>query len=406
MGESGNEPAVAKGRIDVVGMIGARSFADGDAAIADADIVIGDRRHLHAIADRDRSRSEELRLPFAQGVARIIECFTAGLRVTVLASGDPGFFGITRALAHSVPAEGLHIHPAPSSVAMAFARVALPWDDAVVVSAHGRALTDTAALVERLPKAAVLTGPTNTPELLGQLLVELGCGPRRVVVVSCIGEPDEQLADIDLPTLANGHFDHRSVVLLLGDRVLAPRPQLHWGRPVHEYAHRKAMITKPEVRAVALSKLELPHTGVLWDVGAGSGSVAIEAAGLCPGLNVIAIEHDLDDARRISDNAAASQVTVRVVTGTAPDAFAGLPHPDRVFIGGGGIEVLDAAWNAMPPGATLVATFAGLGRATSAAHRLGQLVQITVNQATPIGADGELRFAADNPVFICWGTKK
>ena len=132
------------------------------------------------------------------------------------------------------------------------------------------------------------------------------------------------------------------------------------------------MITKPEVRSVVLGKLDLPARGVLWDVGAGSGSVAIEAALAAPGLRVIAVERNHDDAERVLANAAALGALVDVVEGAAPAVLDGLPAPDRVFVGGGGLDVLDACLAALRPGGRLVATFAAVDRAVAAHRRLGQ----------------------------------
>ncbi len=162
------------------------------------------------------------------------------------------------------------------------------------------------------------------------------------------------------------------------------------------------MITKPEVRSVVLGKLDLPAAGVMWDVGAGSGSVAIEAALAAPGLTVIAVERNHDDAERVHANAAALGTLVDVVEGAAPSVLDRLPPPDRVFVGGGGLDVLDACFAALRPGGRLVATFAAVDRAAAAHRLLGNLVQVSVDRAEVL-PDGGIRFAADNPVFVAWG---
>jgi precorrin-6Y C5,15-methyltransferase (decarboxylating) len=159
------------------------------------------------------------------------------------------------------------------------------------------------------------------------------------------------------------------------------------------------MITKAEVRAVVLAKLALPPAGVLWDVGAGSGSVALEAAALRPGLAVYAVERD---ATHLRANAAGSRVVV--VEGEAPVALADLPDPDRAFVGGGGPAVLDAVLARLRPGGVAVATYAALDRAAAAAARLGSLVQLSVARGERL-PDGSLRLAAANPVFVVWGTR-
>jgi precorrin-3B C17-methyltransferase/precorrin-6Y C5,15-methyltransferase (decarboxylating) CbiT subunit len=163
------------------------------------------------------------------------------------------------------------------------------------------------------------------------------------------------------------------------------------------------MITKPAVRSVVLGQLDLPERGVLWDVGAGSGSIAIEAALAAPGLRVIAVERDPAAVDTIVANAAALGAVVEVVAGEAPAALAGLPAPDRVVVGGGGLDALDAALAAGRPGARVVATYAAADRALAARARLGELVQVSVDRAAEL-PDGGVRFVADNPVFVAWGT--
>jgi precorrin-3B C17-methyltransferase/precorrin-6Y C5,15-methyltransferase (decarboxylating) CbiT subunit len=162
------------------------------------------------------------------------------------------------------------------------------------------------------------------------------------------------------------------------------------------------MITKPEIRAVVLARLDLPSTGVLWDVGAGSGSVAVEAALAAPGLRVLAVERDEADAERIRANAALLGALVEVVVGEAPDALAGLPDPDRIFVGGGGLDVVQACHGALRTGGRLVATFAALDRALAAHGRLGSMVQVRVDRAEPL-PDGGIRLVGENPVFVVWG---
>jgi precorrin-6Y C5,15-methyltransferase (decarboxylating) len=322
--------------------------------------------------------------------------------VAILASGDPGFFGIVRSLAARFGPEALEVHPAPSSVSVAFARLGIPWDDALVVSAHGRPLAQAAAAVATAAKAAVLMSPDNPPEALGKELLALGAAPAEIQICSRLGLPGESVTSTDLDGLAKHTWDPLSVVVVLRGDPVAPAPQLTWGRPEGAFAHRGGMITKAEVRSVALARLDLPDAGVLWDVGAGSGSVAIEAALLAPGLQVFAVERRPDDARRIETNARSLRAAVTVIDAPAPAALAGLPDPDRVFVGGGGLEVLDAVLARLRPGGAVVATFAALDRAAAAAERLGHVVQVAVSRGERLRAGG-WRLAAENPVFVAWG---
>ena len=324
-----------------------------------------------------------------------------GQRVTILASGDPGFFGIVRVLAHRFGSDALAVHPAPSSVALAFARIGMSWDDALIVSAHGRPLEAAVAAALRVPKIAILTSPTQPPQQLGQALLAADCSPRQVTVASHLGEPDECVFRTDLQGLASGTFGAMSVVLLLDASHASAGPSLAWGLPEAAFEHRGGMVTKAEVRAVVLGKLQLPARGVLWDVGAGSGSVGIECARLAPGLDVFAIERNAEDADRIRHNASVHGVRVGVVQAEAPAAFADLPAPDRVFVGGGGMDVLEQALQCLGPGGQLVATHILVERAAAAWKLLGNTVQVSVARGSAI-ADG-FRLQAENPVFVSWG---
>jgi precorrin-6Y C5,15-methyltransferase (decarboxylating) len=408
--------------IDVVGLIGGECFGpDARAAIQQATVLVGSDRQLDlvdaGIWRRERTNIRESRRQHAgSGVERIVlhaaldellevveQRRTAGTRICVLASGDPGFFGIVRVLGERFGRTALAVHPAPSSIALAFARLGMSWDDAAVVSAHGRPLDEAVALVATADKAAVLTSPDSTPQAVAAALVARGRGHVPAAVVTRIGEPGESVFDGDLCDVAAGSFDPMSVVVVHTHPTRPSGMGMAWGLPEHEFAHRGGMITKAEVRAIALGKLALPPTGVLWDVGAGSGSVAIEAARLCRGLRVLAIEHDAESAARVDENARAHSVEIEVVRASAPSALAALPDPDRAFIGGGGIEVLDAVLERLRPVGVVVANYARLDRAVLGWQRLGNLVEVSVARGVAVGATGGVRLTAENPVFVCWG---
>jgi cobalt-precorrin 5A hydrolase / cobalt-factor III methyltransferase / precorrin-3B C17-methyltransferase len=273
----------------------------------------------------------------------------------------------------------------------------------VVASCHTGDAAAAAAQVAGAPVAAVLCGPAAPPEAVGAALVTLGAHHPIVAVATRLGEAGDALTRLDdVAALAAGRFDHRSVVVLAHPPSPVRASARTGGRPVGAFAHRAGMITKPEVRAVVLGHLDLPERGVLWDVGAGSGSVAIEAALAAPGLRVVAVERDPTAAATIVGNAAVLGAVVEVIEGTAPAVLTGLPRPDRVFVGGGGIDVLDAALAAATPGARLVATYAAADRALAARTRLGGLAQLSVDRASDL-PDGGVRFVADNPVFVAWG---
>lgn len=392
--------------ITVVGMIGGEVFGHvARSAIAECKVVVGAPRHL-AHLDRPDAEIIELIGPIPPILDTAADHLAAGRRVCVLSSGDPGFFGITRMLVERFGSDRLCVCPAPSSVSLAWAAAGLPWNDADVVSAHGRPLADAVEHAARSPKVAVLTAPANPPETLGKELLARGCGPREVIVVSRIGEHDEQVCHTDLDGLAAGQYDPMSVVLLIATGSDDTGAAISWGRSERAFDHRDGMITKSEVRSIVLGKLELPRTGVLWDVGAGSGSVGVEAATIAPGLRVYAVERSADDATNISTNATTAGVAsnLDVVVGTAPAALADLPDPDRVFVGGGGPEVVHSCWERLRPGGVLVATFVVLDRAVAAMGLLGDMVQVHIDRAVPIGDLG-MRLEPTNPTFVCWGRR-
>ncbi len=391
--------------ITVVGLHGGEAFGRAAAdALVDAEVVVAAPRHREQLRLAMAQEHIELAGPLHAALDQVAARVDDGYAVAVVASGDPGFFGIVRLLGERFGTDQLVVHPAPSSVALAFGRIGQNWDDAVVVSAHGRPIDAAVDAVARFPKVAVLTAPQNPPEALGKALVADGCPARSVAVATRLGEAGEAVTRTDLDGLAAGTFDPMSVVLLVDPTPVAPdEPALSWGLPEQAFDHRGGLITKSEVRAVALGKLALPRHGVLWDVGAGSGSVGIECARLSPRLRVIAVERNEDDAERIRANAKRHGVAVEVVVGSAPAAFAGLPQPDRVFVGGGGMEAVRAAWDALAPGGVLVATHVLVDRAAEAWTLLGDSVQISASRAVPI-ADG-FRLDAQNPVFVSWGQR-
>lgn len=388
-------------RIVVIGLPGDGATGLGKEArwaLDGADLLVGGRRHIADI------RATAARTAFIEGdIPAVIDAVAAEPGVAcVLASGDPGFFGIVRPLAARFGRRRLEVHPVTSSVALAFARLGLSWDDAVIVSAHGRLLADAVDVILRAPKVAVLVSPDNPPELVGRALLEAGAAERTVAVCARLGLSDESVVETDLAGLAGGSWDPLSVVVVLAGDGVSRDKTLAWGLAQDRFSARQGLITKAEVRAVALGKLALPGSGVLWDLGAGSGSVGIECARLAPALTVYAVERSEKDAERIRANAAAHDVSVRVVAGDAVDVIAELPDPDRVFVGGGGLALLDAAVGRLRPDGRVVATYAALERAVAAADRLGSLVQVAVARGARL-PDGGLRLAAENPVFVVWG---
>ncbi|MFG2962808.1 precorrin-6y C5,15-methyltransferase (decarboxylating) subunit CbiE [Streptomyces sp. NPDC048288] len=417
---------------------------------AGAELVVGGRRHLDAV--RLPQGAERVVLgPLAPALDIVEEYVGKDRPVLVLASGDPGFFGIVRALAERFGADRLDVRAGVSSVAAAFARVGLPWDDAVVVSAHGRDLRTAVNVCRAHPKVAVLTGPGAGPAELGAALRHAcdepedasapgpaapGSSPapespehaatsaraslsRVLVVASALGSARERVERVTPAEAADRDWgtDVSVVLCLDGARVLgdvrtvagAPAGPAGWALDEGEFAHRDSMITKFEVRALALARLGPRLGDLVWDIGAGSGSVAVECARL--GAAAIAVEKTADGVERIAANARAHGVYVDVVCDMAPNALAALPDPDAVFVGGGGAELpAIVAACARRARRTVVVAMAALDRVPAAREALtgagfscdGVLLQSS--RLAPLPGD-VTRLAATNPVFLLWGTR-
>jgi precorrin-6B C5,15-methyltransferase / cobalt-precorrin-6B C5,C15-methyltransferase len=393
--------------LTVIGIDAGDLSAPAIEALAGAEVVVGAARHLEAVpvpAEADRVVLGPVE-PALEGLA--------GRRGVVLASGDPGFFGIVRLLR-----ERGHepvVLPARSSLQLLFARIGRSWDDVTVVSAHGRALGPAVNVCRARPAVAVLTAPGAGPAEIGSAL---DGWPRTLVVAEDLGGPAERLVTLPAAEAAGRHWHPLTVVLSLRDpEAVPPRgwyaggepvpPADGWALPDDAFGHRAGMVTKAEVRALALARLA-PRPGVLvWDVGAGSGSVAVECARL--GAAALAVERRADDAARVAANAAAHGVDVRVVAGDAPAALAGLPRPDAVFVGGGGPAVVAEA--AGTGAERVVVALAALDRIapTRAALQAAGLAVDGVQLAASRFADlpgGSVRLAATNPITILWGVRR
>ncbi|MCX6462834.1 MAG: precorrin-6y C5,15-methyltransferase (decarboxylating) subunit CbiE [Pseudonocardiales bacterium] len=383
----------------VIGVDGRPLDPAARAALDAAEVVAGARRYLH-LAPRG---AEHVELgAVAPALARL-----AGRRAVVLAAGDPGFFGIVRLLrAHGLEPR---VHPAASSVARAFARIGRPWDDVAVVSAHGRALGPAVNVCRARAATAVLTAPGAGPAEIGAALAGW---PRTLVVAEDLDGPDERLTTLPAAEAAGREWRDPNVVLCLRDPAAVPEqgwlaggaPPAGWALPDDAFDHRAGMVTKTEVRALALARLA-PRPGTLvWDVGAGSGSVGVECARL--GSAVLAVERRADDAARVAANASAHGVDVRVVAGEAPAALDGLPAPDAVFVGGGGPDVVAAAAAAGPE--RIVVALAALDRLAPTRAALHGYrvdgVQLAASRLADLPG-GSVRLAATNPILLLWGVR-
>jgi precorrin-6Y C5,15-methyltransferase (decarboxylating) len=404
------EVRVSRGRIAIVGLDGIPPGAEIERLLADAALVAGGRRHLETLGVGEE-RAVVLEGDLSEALARIADTEEP---VVVLSSGDPGFFGIVRLLGARFGRANLRVLPGLSSVSLAFARAGISWDDAVTVSAHGRDPRRAVNVCRAYPKVAVLTSPGFGPADLAEALDGLG---RTLVVAEKLGGPDERVIYGDAGAVAGMGWKDPNVVLVLDEEKVQGakgwissglRSPGRWAFPEDEFEHRNGMITKSATRAFVLSRLGPGPGDLIWDIGAGSGSVAIECARL--GAAAIAVERDSESCARIRRNTESHNVYVQVVEGTAPEALHDLPEPDAVLVGGsGGAFEEIVKLSAVRARRAVVLALVTLERVVPAARLLedcGLEVETTFLQASRMKGVGDLhRLVAESAVFLVSGSR-
>ncbi|MCL4541346.1 MAG: precorrin-6y C5,15-methyltransferase (decarboxylating) subunit CbiE [Chloroflexi bacterium] len=385
--------------------------ADAQALIATADLLAGGYRHLEWFPDH-AARKVPITKQLNELCKQLEIAQARGERSVVLASGDPLFFGIGAYLSRHFGRHRVYVLPHLSSIQLAFARLAIPWDDAIILSAHGRPLVPLIRSALEHEKVAFLTDDTNTPAAIATALLTAGMEDCDVAVCDHLGGPGERIVETTLSRLSALRFTSLNVLLLLRS---TPRfPTLTYGLSEESYAHLRGQITKAEVRAVSLAKLRLTRRGVLWDIGAGSGSLSIEAAQLSAG-RVYAIERAGEQQVLLQQNIASHYAgNVTLVPGEAPEALANLPTPDAVFIGGSGgrlAAILQEVNARLPESGHLVLNLTLLEHLTESMTMLEswpywqtEIVQLQIARSAPLA--GRLRFTALNPVWILSASKR
>lgn len=343
--------------------------------VQQAAVLVGGERHLAYFAAHAAQRVElgDLR----RAIEQIRKLLPTHQPIVILASGDPLFFGIGRLLLSEFPPKLLTFHPHLSAIQLAFSRVKLPWQDARIVSIHGRSLDElTQALQQGAAKIAVLTDAEHSPQAIARLLLSLDLpSSYQIWVCEALGGSDEQIRSFSPTEILNQTFAPLNVVILVRHSAtaidLATLPA--FGLPDSSFVSfddRPGLITKREVRVLALGELALQADQIVWDIGAGTGSVSIEMARLLPTSQIYAIEKSAAGFALISENATRFRVTnVIPVHGTAPIVLENLPAPDRIFIGGSGgnlIEVLLACQSRLRSTGRIVLALATLEHLHSA----------------------------------------
>lgn len=379
--------------------------------IAQAATLIGGERQLALFADHPARK-----VPITNNLAEVVDLLSRATdTVVVLTSGDPLFFSIGRYLLRNLPDSELEFIPNVSSVQYAFAKIKEPWDDAVFISAHGRGLKKAVDRIVANDKAAILTDEINTPRTIAEELIARGREGYAAYLCEELGTANERIIATDVKGLLDIKAAPLNVLILIkqydaeGEEYI---PTL--GIPDEEFAAVKKLITKEEVRVITLAKLQLRHDMTLWDIGAGSGSVSIEADHLLPNGRIFAIERNTQCLQFIRDNLRKFNArNISLVEGEAPDCLETLPDPDRVFIGGSGgnlWDILKTVDERLSADGRIVLNAITLDTLTSAMEffdNAGYDVEVTVVNISRTRPFTDYKmFEANNPVFILTAVKK
>lgn len=406
-------------KIDVIGIDGGGRLAVDEAQFheiaTNSKIILGSKRQLELVASQI-SKSRARTIEWGGDITSVINSIKSQKKnVTILASGDPGYFGIARLIYNNFPSTTIRIHPLPSSISLAFSKLGINWEDCLVVSAHGRPysnvlieLVDAVDQGDRIAKLAVLCSPDHPPEFISQILLEAGSTFDRYFVASNLGHQDESIQELQLESMPTMKFESLSILIALrssASKTISISNQTNADKDITDFLHRRGMYTKEEIREVILSKL-FPHLGAknscLWDLGAGSGSVGLSAKLRRTDLKVVLIDKDPISIRISKLNSPGLKGIEIICAEIGKDSLSNLPIPNAIFIGGGGIRALNVVRDCSPKGTFVVASYASINRAIESADILGNLMQVNLPKGQKL-RDGSWRFSGENPVFLTWG---
>ncbi len=376
-----------------------------------ADILVGGKRLLDLFKE-SRARQKVIGKDI-DGVIRFVKNERKKKRVVVLASGDPMFYGIGRRMVDAIGAKNTLIYPNISSIAAAFARIKEPWDDVCVISLHGR--KNESGLFKALEennKIAVFTDPKNNPAWLAGRLLENRFLNYEICVLEALGSDSEKVNWYTLAEAVGMEFtDPNMVVLKRGSIDTKAKTRLFLGAPDSWYDHHKGLITKSEIRAITLSKLRLATDHILWDLGAGSGSVAVEAGLLIKKGKIFAVEKQAERVAQINTNKKRFGISnLTAIQAELPRGLEKLPRPDRIFIGGGGQQlksIITAAAQYLNPKGMMVINTVLIPNVEAARATLEKLnfetevIQVQINRSRQM--PWAARLEALNPVWIISG---
>ena len=388
--------------------------------VESASLLIGGERHLDEFPEFKgerfilRSNLKEM-LEVINNLSRLTSHVSP---VVVLASGDPGLFGIADYLIRNLGRDAVEIIPNVSAMQWAFAKAKVSWSDARIVSSHGRGMDKVLEAAREAEKIGVFTSNGDEPSEIAKLLIDNGLNGFTAYICEDLGMETEKVLEMPLSDVSGKSFAALNVMVLV--KTTPPCPPLPrggvkgvFGLPDSSFTHSKGLITKEEVRAVTLAKLRLRDDSVVWDIGAGSGSVGIEAARLCNNGKVFAIEKEPERVAHIYENIKKFGIANMIVLeGKAPEGLDGFSDPDAVFIGGSGgnlSDILDVVKARLRPSGRIVInaiTLETLHEATTGLKERGFEVDVvSLNIARSKDLIGMKMFEAENPVFIIIGER-
>ena len=380
--------------------------------IANAEVLVGGDRLLNRFRDHQGPKIS-IKSPLEGVIQSVKKEMQSGRKVVVLADGDPLFFGIGKRMIDSLGEEMVTLHPNVTILQAAAARMKTQWHNIQAVSLHGR--EDMAPLLRALAgsdRVAVYTDSDFHPAALAEGLLERGIDTFDMHVFEDLGMESERVGRFALKEAAKTAFSKLNFVIL--ERTRPPEIPLSLGLDDDFYLHQKGLITKREIRAVGLSALAMEPNHTVWDLGAGCGSVAIEASLLVHEGVVLAVERNGTRVQLIRDNIKRmGAYGVQTIAGEMPQCLTSLPDPDRIFMGGGMGEddrVLEVAARRLKPGGRLVLHLVLMGSLSRARDYLLSLkwpftvTQVAVSRSRSLA--GDQRLAALNPVFIVSANKR
>jgi precorrin-6Y C5,15-methyltransferase (decarboxylating) len=383
-----------------------------------ADLLIGAERTL-ALLPESQAERFAVGANLDEAIAKIASA--PNQQIAILASGDPLFYGLARYLGDKLGKDRFAVMPHVSSMQLAFARVMESWEDAYLTDVANHRLENVVERIRTATKVGLFTSEVAPPNVVAQALLARGIDYFFAYVCENLGSPDERVTQGELPEIAGLSFAPLNVMILVRKPDVPDRPaemigQRRFGNPDEAFLQSKpkqGLLTPAEVRSLALAELDLGPRSIVWDVGAGSGSVSIEAAQLASDGTTYAIEMDAEDHELIERNAQRFGVTnVVAVLGRAPEVFADLPDPDAAFVQGSGREIsrlVEASFARLRSGGRLVASCGSIENLAELQRTLAEqtphfkVLMLNISRGMP--QMDRTRFESLNPTFLLSAVK-